>query len=322
MNIYYSIQATCGILILLISIFIHSRVKLNRHSYTNNLFFKLILLYTLFIIIDLYSYISTNNSILSIVSICKSVLITLLSLLWLRFIFSFMAREHNMSVRRFLNLSLAESKLLLNKNYYFQFILLSITMIFCSVFKIVYPSNLISLTIISISMTLCYLMLLNYEMTHDALTRVQNRFAFEKCIENIQRISESRKNTDKISVINIDLDDFKSINDTYGHKEGDKALKDFARLLVRAFPADCVFRYGGDEFIIILSSSNKILSQKLINKLLSDVCQFNLTKMKPYSINFSYGITTCLLSETNIDNILSKCDELMYVQKKYKKIAK
>lgn len=322
MNIYYSFQVTCGTLVLLISIFIHSRVKLNRHSYTNTLFYKLILLYAVFILIDLLSYMSLNTPLISIINICKNILIILLSFLWLEFIFSFIAREHNISIRKFINLSITESKLLLNKNCYFKFLLFSITIIFCSALKIVYPNNLISLTIISISLTLCYLMLLDYEMTHDALTKIQNRFAFEKCIDNIKRLSESKKSTDKISVINIDLDDFKSINDNFGHKEGDKALQTFSKLLVKTFPANCIFRYGGDEFIIILSSSNKILSQKLVNKLLSDVCQFNLTKMKPYSIKFSYGITTCLLSEANIKNILSKCDELMYVQKKCKKIAK
>ena len=321
MNIYYNFQATCGILVLLVSIFIHGQIKLNKHNYTNILFYKLILLYAVFILIDLYSCTSISNIFSSIVTIFKNLLIIIFSFLWLQFIFSFMAREHSISIRRFLNLSLKESKILLNKNYYCHFLLLSITMIFCSVFKVVYPSNLISLTIISVSLTICYLMLLDYEMTHDALTKVQNRFAFEKCIQNIKRLREPQKSTSSISVINIDLDDFKSINDTFGHKEGDKALKHFAKLLMKIFPANCVFRYGGDEFIIILSA-NKILSQKLVNKLLSEVCQFNLTKMKPYSINFSYGITTCSLSDANITAILSDCDNLMYVQKKYKKIAK
>ena len=290
MNIYYSFQATCGILVLLVSIFIHGKIKLNKHNYTNILFYKLILLYAVFILIDLYSNTSISNTFSSIIIIFKNLFIIFFSFLWLQFIFSFMAREHSMSIRRFLNLSLKESKILLNKNYYYHFLLLSITMIFCSVFKVVYPNNLISLTIISVSLTICYLMLLDYEMTHDPLTKVQNRFAFEKCIQSIKRLSESQKNTNSLSVINIDLDDFKSINDTFGHKEGDKALKHFAKLLVKIFPANCVFRYGGDEFIII-SSANKILSQKLVNKLLSEVCQFNLT--------------TCAISDANINTILS-----------------
>lgn len=179
MNIYYSFQATCGILVLLVSIFVHGKIKLNKHNYTNILFYKLILLYAVFILIDLYSHTSISNTFSSIIIIFKNLLIIFFSFLWLQFIFSFMAREHSMSIRRFLNLSLKESKILLNKNYYYHFLLLSITMIFCSVFKVVYPNNLISLTIISVSLTICYLMLLDYEMTHDPLTKVQNRFAFE-----------------------------------------------------------------------------------------------------------------------------------------------
>ena len=92
MNIYYSFQATCGILVLLVSIFIHGKIKLNKHNYTNILFYKLILLYAVFILIDLYSNTSISNTFSSIIIIFKNLLIIFFSFLWLQFIFSFMAR--------------------------------------------------------------------------------------------------------------------------------------------------------------------------------------------------------------------------------------
>lgn len=83
---------------------------------------------------------------------------------------------------------------------------------------------------------------LNYNATHDSLTGVLNRQAFQVELET--------KNPEHYAIIFFDLDNFKTMNDKYGHKFGDTVIKMFAGMLNTVFSEDIVGRYGGDEFIV------------------------------------------------------------------------
>lgn len=321
MNEYYNIQVDCAIILLLTLLLAHGCLKLNKKNRTNRLYFKIISMFIFIITLDIHFSACDNLNINTILSYIRNMLLIVLALCWFKFIFSFLAREYNMRVKKFIHLTIKDSIIKMNKNHLIRFLLLSITMIFSTLFKIFYQNNILSFNIICISLTICYLMLLDYEMNHDTITKVQNRFAFEKFILKISSMRNKRESSDKITVINIDLDDFKSINDNYGHKEGDKALCMFCKLLLRIFPSNCIFRYGGDEFIIILNSTNYIVPQKLVNRFTNYVNDYNLTRMKPYTLKFSYGISTCSVTNINIHNVLLECDNLMYAQKKCKKTA-
>ena len=78
---------------------------------------------------------------------------------------------------------------------------------------------------------------------HDSITRLQNRYALN------QHVPDYIGNDICIAI--GDINSFKAVNDTYGHRVGDDVLKGFSDILVAVFPADSVFRFGGDEFLII-----------------------------------------------------------------------
>lgn len=100
---------------------------------------------------------------------------------------------------------------------------------------------------------------LSYEATHDPLTGIHNRNAYEVFMENADK-----KN---IALMIIDVDEFKSINDTYGHDVGDRVLKKVADLLTQSFRSvDCVCRLGGDEFCVVMTRANSAMRQLVINK--------------------------------------------------------
>src|ERR1700722_17282669 len=104
--------------------------------------------------------------------------------------------------------------------------------------------------------------------THDALTGLSNRFEFKQRLE--QCVAEARQRTGKFAVLYVDLDHFKSVNDTFGHTAGDKLLQEVAtRIQAAVRQGDTVARLGGDEFAIIqrvsyVPGGAKRLAERLI----------------------------------------------------------
>jgi diguanylate cyclase (GGDEF)-like protein len=119
----------------------------------------------------------------------------------------------------------------------------------------------------------------------------------------------------------IDIDRFKEINDTFGHKEGDKALQDVAAALRECFrTTDILARIGGDEFALttdVPPDSPKILEERLVNA----VQQITNKTGRPYQISLSIGITRCddSLGALSIEDLLARADALMYEQKRKRK---
>ena len=107
-------------------------------------------------------------------------------------------------------------------------------------------------------------MLIRHQAEHDALTGVFNRGAFEKLL----KVHEKAEEQSPFALILIDVDTFKSVNDTYGHAVGDEILKKVAALLRSAFRSiDFVFRIGGDEFSIIMVEMTSDLAYTIEEKI-------------------------------------------------------
>ena len=151
---------------------------------------------------------------------------------------------------------------------------------------------------------------LNYEASHDSLTGVYNRAGYD-----VVKQSLDLKST---AVLIIDADNFKKINDMYGHLVGDQVLKKIADALRAAFRSeDYICRVGGDEFVVFMIHMQKeqkeLIESKaaLINKKLSD-----RSDGLPYmsvSIGVAFGAT-----ENDIESIISHADEALYKVKKDK----
>ena len=145
----------------------------------------------------------------------------------------------------------------------------------------------------------------------DALTELDNRASY---IKHINDFEESLGVTDSVCAMVFDLNEFKAINDTFGHRIGDTTLKAFASLLRELFPHDHyhIFRVGGDEFAVLAINAAENDIKEKIKTILNDGETKHIV-----GCTVAVGISWVNLAEHNaIDNAFIKADEEMYKNKK------
>jgi len=150
----------------------------------------------------------------------------------------------------------------------------------------------------------------------DPLTGLYNRlYFFEFTRQSFERVKRKGGN---IVLIFLDLDNFKYVNDNYGHKKGDEVLKEVADILKIIFrDYDVLVRYGGDEFIIFAEIDSKEFNN--INSLLKSFKERLEEKFKKYILSVSYGIALFPDDADNVKDLINIADKRMYEQKKQKK---
>lgn len=150
--------------------------------------------------------------------------------------------------------------------------------------------------------------------SNDELTGLPNRRSFHEQLTQLLLLKE--RNSNKLSILFIDIDDFKNINDTKGHDVGDKVLKSLAIILnnnVRK--SDVVVRWGGEEFIILLIDSDINQAQVIAEQLRSKVANSSdLCKLTQKQVTISLGATS-VTDEDGIDTIIKRADLALYQAK-------
>ncbi|MEZ9410748.1 diguanylate cyclase domain-containing protein [Vibrio lentus] len=150
---------------------------------------------------------------------------------------------------------------------------------------------------------------------HDALTGLANRAQLYKVMDDV--VTSSHYSNQHFAVIYLDLDGFKEVNDSYGHDAGDEILKEVSnRLLSQVRAGDLVARLSGDEFVLIIKQTNKVLLAKLAERLLDLIGQEVNYKQRSLHVGASLGIHLVDGSERDIDVILKIADEAMYQAKR------
>lgn len=150
---------------------------------------------------------------------------------------------------------------------------------------------------------------------HDALTGLANRARLYKVMDEV--VSSSNYANQKFAVIYLDLDGFKHVNDNYGHDAGDAILKEVSnRLLSQIRAGDLVARLSGDEFVLIIKQTNKVMLASLAERLLTLIGQTVHHKQRSLNVGASLGIHLVDNSEHDIDAILKIADEAMYQAKR------
>jgi len=147
----------------------------------------------------------------------------------------------------------------------------------------------------------------------DSLTKVFNRRALSTYLETICKDATSNYS---IHMLMLDLDDFKKINDTYGHVAGDKILIFISNILKQTLrDADKIFRYGGEEFIIILNRINKKRCIQIANRIL-ELISTNKLIYKGETISVTASIGSSLLTKSDTPNsFIARADKALYVAK-------
>jgi diguanylate cyclase (GGDEF)-like protein len=151
--------------------------------------------------------------------------------------------------------------------------------------------------------------------TIDDLTRISNRRGFVSLAQN--SISLCARQGLPVSMVFLDLDKFKPINDQFGHAEGDHALITFAELMRQSFRDSDVFaRIGGDEFVALLTNTEKDRAASIVERFRSHVDAHNAEAKRDYDLCFSDGIVSMEPGpDSRIEELLSAADELMYEKK-------
>ncbi len=161
--------------------------------------------------------------------------------------------------------------------------------------------------------------LLNALSVTDELTGLMNRRGF---FEAAQQYTNARANRGIHSLAAyIDMDNLKQVNDIFGHKDGDYALRSIAKILRSSFPGNSIIaRIGGDEFAVFVPSIQDGDDEKFTMTLNNSMEQLNRTCDKPYYIEFSFGFTDFTCSDKiHVEDDMTLADEKLYLNKKSKR---
>ncbi len=155
-------------------------------------------------------------------------------------------------------------------------------------------------------------MILTYKRSiRDSKTNLYNMRFFEETLK--LEIKECLRKKSKISLIIIDIDFFKKINDSYGHLVGDEILLELSNLLLKKIrDMDIVARFGGEEFIILVKD-NLTIAKKIVKRIQEEVNLNNL--LKKYNLKISGGITEIKDSDKVPSDIISRADKALYMAK-------
>jgi diguanylate cyclase (GGDEF)-like protein len=165
-----------------------------------------------------------------------------------------------------------------------------------------------------------YFFIVQSDSKLDSLTGLGNRFSFNEFIERLARSGTK----EAYSIVMIDMDHFKAINDTLGHLEGDNALRDMALIIKSCIrETDFAARYGGDEFVLAIKSEYNI--EKLMERIQQAIDNQNEKGKRAYKLQMSYGwdVFTANTSSSlsSIEGFLDHVDKLMYKSKAAKKAS-
>lgn len=155
---------------------------------------------------------------------------------------------------------------------------------------------------------------LTFMAQHDVLTQLFNRRYFQERLEHLHKLSE--RNSGALSLLFLDIDNFKSINDTYGHALGDEVLKRIAALLKKHVrQTDIVARWGGEEFVVGLVESDLRIGKQIADKLRLMIEEDAiLAELVNGGVTASFGVAQCEANEP-LDEVIARADTAMYQAK-------
>jgi len=158
--------------------------------------------------------------------------------------------------------------------------------------------------------------------TIDELTKISNRRGFLMLAE--KSLAFCKRNGMPISLTFFDLDNFKPINDNFGHKEGDYALEMFSRLMIEKIRESDIFaRLGGDEFVTLFTNTSKDNAEHVVSEFRKSVDNYNKKSQKDYDILFSHGTVEYDINKhPSIEDLIHEADKYMYENKRKRESLK
>ncbi|MCA9061278.1 MAG: diguanylate cyclase, partial [Planctomycetaceae bacterium] len=148
--------------------------------------------------------------------------------------------------------------------------------------------------------------------TRDPLTGVNNRGQLETQLRHLLEEFHNAECTGYLSVIFLDVDRFKSINDNYGHHVGDQVLVDLTRLLQHeTYSGELIGRYGGEEFIVICPDTDLEAAVRRAERLRHAIMKSSIGGVSTLNVTSSFGCSTAALGDT-VQTLLERADNCLY----------
>lgn len=153
---------------------------------------------------------------------------------------------------------------------------------------------------------------LENDATIDPMTDCYNRRAFDRMIQH--NIHNARRYGRDLSIIMLDLDRFKDVNDAYGHQSGDEVLKSVARLMLSSIrKSDYVVRYGGEEFLVVLPDTRMANAVDLAERLraLIESSPIQVAQGQEIFVTASFGVAA-LAEDSDASDLFNEADAMLY----------
>lgn len=158
---------------------------------------------------------------------------------------------------------------------------------------------------------------LNLRASIDPLTSAYTRRAGFSKLDEMLKLDKRQQAG---SIAFIDMDGMKQINDTYGHPEGDYAIKTVAEVLISSIrETDWVIRYGGDEFLILFYHCPEAMAREAIERMYTRLAEVNASNGKEFTLAFSYGLMAISDEYSHAEDLITAVDAMMYANKQAKK---
>ncbi len=152
----------------------------------------------------------------------------------------------------------------------------------------------------------------------DNLTELYNRSYLEPFLE--RELACAKNKNQMLSVIMVDMDHFKHINDTYGHVVGDQVLTIFAQVILKCIrKTDIIARYGGDEFVVVLPNTNTDTAKCIAERIRHDVSEMHIPPVEGVvisSIHCSVGVSTYPIHCDSRNSLIYTSDLALYMAKR------
>jgi diguanylate cyclase (GGDEF)-like protein len=214
------------------------------------------------------------------------------------------------------NYDIIKNKEHIRKKEFGPLLLFSIPPIIAALILVAFKDVNIVLSSLVISHLLIYIYVQSRITSTDFLTGLFNRREYETIIRDLSYMKQKNLT---VSGIMVDINDFKNINDVYGHRIGDEILVHVSKLLKSTIRSqDYVFRIGGDEFVIVIISDKKDVVNEIMNRIEHVVHDFN--KQSPYDFSISLSLGKGIYDEhtyVDLPSFFEHLDLMMYDDKKY-----
>ena len=165
---------------------------------------------------------------------------------------------------------------------------------------------------VAFGLTSLYINLQNEKVYLDTLTNLYNRSYLMHYMEYLAR--QTKKGTSVLGMM-LDVNNFKYINDTYGHLAGDEVLREVGKILQSATEGlGAVVRYGGDEFVILLEGDHREMDEYVREEIAKGLARYNASESAPCPISLSLGVSE--FDRLDVDKFFRDMDEKMYDDKR------